>query len=1409
MITFTLDGQAVDAVQGESILNCAKRLDFDIPNLCHHQGEKQQECGLCVVEVQSTDGNTAVVKACQTLVCSNTRVITQSSQLTELRQQALNHLLDDHFADCEAPCQQACPAGVDVQAYLHHIAQGNHQQAVKIIKQTLPLPQSIGRVCPAFCEDACRRSAIDSPVAIRQLKRHAADLDAAKSPYIPERAPLTHKKIAIIGSGPAGISAGFYLSNNGHDVSIFEAMPEAGGWLRYGIPEYRLPKAILDQEIDILCQNGLSILLNQQLGRDIHLEQLINDYDAVCLAIGAQKAVPMTYPGSDLAGCFLGVDYLKDHCTEQSLQLGRRVAVIGGGNTAIDCARTAIRQGAAVTLVYRRTREEMPAEVYEIEEAEFEGVEFYFLTNPIQNHGDSNGRVNAITFEKMALGEADSSGRRRPVSTGETFTECFDTVIPAVSQTPDMAFLNHPQSQLSTGEVALTRWNTFQGCQHTMSAGVEKLFVLGDSRTGPATAIAAVADGKKAADAIEKLLNGQLSCQLNQQVFNSVKADNGQLSAQHFADVDPAPRAKAVELSAKARRHNFNEVELGLTSDSAIAEAQRCLSCGCQANTQCGLRNYATQYQVSVDPAKSAARQFTQDSSSPFIEFDANRCISCGACVEVCHQQAGHKAISFEADHFHALPQTNSQSTATNAPQRRAPRVGFSASMADSQCVQCGSCVQVCPTGALSDQRAQLQGQTTPLKVTSTICTYCGVGCRLNLHVDENLNKVIHVTGDDDSPVNQGMLCVKGRFGFDFINDQQRLQTPLIRKQGQLVAASWAEAIRYIATKLSEIKQAHGSDAIAGLASAKATNEDNYLFQKFFRSVIGTNNIDHCARLCHASTVTALYDALGSGAMTNDIASIDHADLIFIIGSDTTNAHPIIASRIKQALIQHGARLVVADPKRVDIADSAELYVAQKPGSDVMLLNAVMQQIIINDWHDLDYLAERVEGYSELYEEVMLPNYNLANAEKVTGIAAADIAKLANMIGTAQKTAVFYAMGITQHTSGHDNVTAIANLQLLCGNIGIEGAGINPLRGQSNVQGACDMGALPNYFSGYQKIDDPLIQMRFRRAWNKEELPHNIGLAATEMMHALYHGELKALYVMGENPVLSDPDQAHVLRGLQNAELLVVQDIFLTETAQLADVVLPAFSFAEKRGHFTNTERRVQQLQAAVEPPKQAKADWQIVNDIAMQMGADWHYQSEQQIWHEITAVTPQYRGISWANMDPNTSNGRMGIQWPCPADGHPGTPILHTRKFTRGLGKMRPVSYRQSAETPCQEYPLTLSTGRLLAQFHTGTLSRKTQGLNEIATPKVMISVIDAQSLGVSNGDMLKLTSRRGSIEIQAFVTKRAQVGVLFLPFHFAEAAANKLTNNALDPVAKIPEFKVCAVKAEKLTQAVNHSMI
>ncbi|EKO3408208.1 formate dehydrogenase subunit alpha [Vibrio fluvialis] len=1361
-----VSGVAYPYQSGQSLFEFLQSIHIDVPHLCatSHQADKQH-CDLCVVEVEQL----GIVRACERMLQPQMVIHTHSDTLYQARQSALKRLLSDHNADCEAPCQIACPAHVDIQSYLHHIAQGDHHKAVEVIKRQLPLPASIGRVCPAFCETECRRTLVDEPVAIRQLKRHAADVDRAAQPFRPIVPLGNGKHIAIIGAGPGGLACGYYLRLAGFSVTIFEAMPKPGGWLQYGIPEYRLPKQILDQEIDLLCQTGIQILCNQKVGQDFTLKQIQQEYDAVCVAIGAGLAVSAHYPGSDLSGCYLGVDYLKDAATERTLTTGKQVAVIGGGNTAIDCARTALRLGANVTLIYRRTVDEMPAEEYEIEAAAHEGVQFCFLTRPVENLADAQGRVRAVRLETMTQGEPDESGRRQPLPTGEFREQPFDTVISALSQTPDLSLFG---AELDA--VPLSRKHTAEVDEYTLHH-FDNIYAIGDFRRGPATAIEAIADGKRAADAItERLLLGPRPPAATR--FTSRKADTLSLvKCSEYRLEAKRRRISFPHLPSLYRRKNFSEVEIDPGELAARLEAARCLECGCQVNTDCRLRDYATEHQLSASALDCDNKQrFAVDKSSEFIVFDANRCISCGACVQTCQEETVHGALHFSA----------SQSR---------PMFHDGKLMGDSNCVQCGACVQMCPTGALVDKRDKSHARVEMLKPVKTVCTYCGVGCKVVMYVDEKANRVRYVEGDKDSPVNQGMLCVKGRFGFDFIHSPQRLTQPLIRRNGELQPARWDEAIALIAERFQHIKQVYGSDALGGFSSAKTTNQDNYLFQKLMRRELGTNNVDHCARLCHASTVTGLEASLGSGAMTNDIASIAHSDVIFIIGSDTTAAHPIIASHLKQA-IQHGARLIVADPKRIEMADHATLYVAQRPGTDVMLLNGIMQQIIIHAWYDETYLRQRVDGFDELIMEVMSDRYLPEKVELVTGVKAADVVKIAEMIGTARVTAVYYAMGITQHTTGHDNVRSIANLQMLCGNIGAEGGGINPLRGQSNVQGACDMGALPGDYPGYQKVTNPLVQAKFARAWHCDPLPSEPGLTLTEMIDAAASGQLRGLYVMGENPVLSDPHQAHVIDALNALDFLVVQDIFLSETAALADVVLPSCSFAEKQGHFTNTERRVQALSPAIKPPGEAREDWRIITDIANALGGNWHYQHVEQIQQEICSVTPQYAGMDWQRISEGS------LQWPCNEQAPNGTRILHQTSFKRGRGEMVAVPFEYAAELPDDDYPLILTTGRLLEQFHTGTMTRKTQGLDQRAGPRIMISVQDAERLGINNSERVRLCSRRGEIEAPAFVTKRMQAGVVFVPFHFAESPANRLTSEARDPTAKIPEFKVSAVRLEKI---------
>jgi formate dehydrogenase major subunit len=616
MFSITINGQLFEVDKNQTLLTIARHHNIHIPSLCDSDTyRKKHLCDLCEIEV---DGF-GIKKACKITPFDGMSVITESEQLSKRRKKALIRILSEHKAEyCEAPCQTACPAGVDIQSYLYHISKNDHKKAIEVIKQTLPMPLSIGRVCPAFCEAGCQRRLIDEPLAIRQLKRHSADIDlAALESYVPARKPHKDKSIAIIGSGPGGLTCGYYLSNEGYDVTVFEAMPNPGGWLRYGIPEYRLPKAILDKEIEIMCRNGMEIKTSCKLGEELTLSELSEKYDAVCMAVGASKAVGMGYPGSDLKGCYLGVDYLKDFVTEQQYITGKKVAVIGGGNTAIDCARTAVRAGADTTLIYRRTRAEMPAEAYEVDEAEKEGVKFSFLTNPVENIGDEHNRVNKVCLEKMALGTPDSSGRSRPEPTGEYITQEFDTVIAAVSQAPDLSFLDNDNI-----DIPLTRWNTIDCDETTMHSGVRNIFGIGDFRRGPATAVEAVADGRVAAKAIDCYLNGNMkSLQSNSfnfsnnskmQFVNPSHLTNvtqvmrslarGQTSEQkelNFSDaMKHILRVTMPELTVEQRQLNFSEVETGFTNQSAITEAKRCLECGCQLRNKCDLRDCASEYKI-------------------------------------------------------------------------------------------------------------------------------------------------------------------------------------------------------------------------------------------------------------------------------------------------------------------------------------------------------------------------------------------------------------------------------------------------------------------------------------------------------------------------------------------------------------------------------------------------------------------------------------------------------------------------------------------------------------------------------------------------------------------------------------------------------------------------------------------
>jgi formate dehydrogenase alpha subunit len=656
----------------------------------------------------------------------------------------------------------------------------------------------------------------------------------------------------------------------------------------------------------------------------------------------------------------------------------------------------------------------------------------------------------------------------------------------------------------------------------------------------------------------------------------------------------------------------------------------------------------------------------------------------------------------------------------------------------------------------------------------------------MNLGVKEN--KIVTVHGDRENQVNKGRLCVKGRFGIaDFVNSQERLTGPLIRKDGKLTEATWDRALELIASRLGEYK-----DKTAVISSAKCTNEDNYVIQKFARAVLGTNNIDHCARLCHAPTVAGLVQSFGSGAMTNSIGEISDAFCILAIGTNTTETHPIIGWEVRKA-VRKGGKLIVANPLEIPLCREATLWLQYPPGTDVALIMGICRVIVDEGLADISFIERRCENYAVFKES--LKDFSLEFVKNTTGIPGDRIIEAARLIATHKPAAILYAMGITQHTHGTDNVIALANLAMLTGNVGKASAGVNPLRGQNNVQGACDVGGLPNVYPGYLLVTDPFNQQKFESAWGVP-LSAQPGLTLTEMIDESHNGMIKAMYLVGENPVLSDADVNHVLECLKQLDFLVVQDIFLTETAQLAHVVLPGASFAEKDGTFTNTERRVQRVRKVIEPVGDSKPDWWITCLIAQKMGArGFEFENPSQIMDEINRLMPSYGGITYERLE------KGGLQWPCPKLQHTGTPVLHTEKFSRGMGLFIPLKYKPSVEHPDEDYPLILTTGRSIFQYHTGTMTRKVKGLNVMRSEElVKINPTDAENLGITGGETVKIISRRGEITAKAKIHEGSPPGVVFMTFHFSESPTNVLTNKSLDPAAKIPEYKVTAVRVEKI---------
>lgn len=792
-----------------------------------------------------------------------------------------------------------------------------------------------------------------------------------------------------------------------------------------------------------------------------------------------------------------------------------------------------------------------------------------------------------------------------------------------------------------------------------------------------------------------------------------------------------------------------------------------CFSCG--KNGDCQLQQYALDYGIDATSFTEGKRMpcHQEDTSNPFFSYDPEKCIMCRRCARVCQLRQGRDVLSIANRGFET---------------KMMPSYGQA--FDQSICESCGNCVSSCPTGALTAKDTKEYRKWETQKIPTT-CPHCGTGCQMNLLVKNN-----RLVGVEplDGPANKNLLCVKGKFAsYKFVGSGDRLTEPLIKRNGIFEPASWEEALALVSSKFNEIKAENGADALAGFSCSRATNEDNYVFQKMVRAAFGTNNVDNCARVCHSASVHGLAQTLGSGAMTNPIADItEDVDMILLVGSNPEEAHPVIGAQIRQA-IQRGTQVVVVDPRKINLVKDSALHLQVQAGTNVAFANGMMHVILKEGLADRHFIEERTEGFSDL--EKMVADYTPEKVAEICHIHPEDLIQAARMYAKAEKAPIIYCLGVTEHSTGTEGVMSMSNLAMLVGKVGKPGCGVNPLRGQNNVQGACDMGCMPYDFPGYQKVNNPEVIDKFEKAWHVP-LNRNTGLTSTKVLPAATAGNVKGLYIFGEDPIVTDPDTGHVRQALESLDFLVVQELFMTETAAYADVVLPGISYAEKDGTFTNTERRVQRVRKAVEPRGQAREDYEIFCEVMTRMGYPCAYESAKEIMEEISAVTPSFGGINYERLE------KESLQWPCRSLTDPGTPIMHVGSFARGKGLFKAIPYKQAQELPDEEYPYLMSTGRMLYHYNTRAMTGRTEGINQIANHSyIEINAVDAQALGIQEGDKVEVYSRRGKIETYAAVGNRVFPQEVFMTFHFPDGNVNEITNAVFDDIATIPEYKVCAV--------------
>jgi formate dehydrogenase major subunit len=997
-IRVNIDGREIRTYGGHTILEVAMQNGIDIPTLCRDEKiQNYGSCGICVVEVE---GNPRMVRSCSTAIAEGMVIRTQTDRIRESRKTTLELLLSDHTGDCKAPCTHGCPGHVDVQGYVGLIANKEYAEALKLIKKELPLPASIGRVCPHPCQTACRRGLVDESINIAWLKRYVADLDLESgSPYIPPMKADTGKRIAIIGGGPSGLSAAYYLRTQGHAVTIFEAMPEFGGMLKYGIPLYRLPKDVLLSEIDVVKRMGVEFRANVRIGKDLSLQFLRDTHDAVYVGIGAWTSMKLGCPGQDLKGVVGGIEFLTKFAVNEPTQTGNRIAVVGGGNTAMDAARTAIRLGAKeVYIIYRRTKEDMPAVDVEIEEAEEEGVTFKFLVNPIEFIGDASGQVKQIRLQKMKVAGGGSDGRTKVVAVeGEDEILDVDSVIMAIGQGLKVDGLE---------ELALNKWGNIISDSETFLTNLPGVFAGGDAvNKGATIAIEAIAHGKYAARVMDSYLQGSI-VPFKEPFY--VKRED--ITKDSFPDVVRQCASHMGHMAPEIRKGNFEEVVNGYTAQEAVSEGDRCLECGCHDYFECDLITHSQKYDVKPERFEGEMHKRLDEDNHPFIKRDPNKCILCGQCVRICDEVMDNTALGLVARGFDTIV-----------------KPAMEHNLNQTECISCGQCISVCPTGALIER--SLVHKPVPVRTTLTTsgCSSCSVGCTTDLESRGSL--LFRSLPKQGDTVNNGLLCSKGRFGFSAYLNDSRLTKPLVRQNGVLVETTFREAFLYVARRAQSIQLLHGSSALGVSISERYTNEEIYMAKKFANVTLGTNEV-----FSFGMKQSPLAEMLPHDASPNLIDELASTQVILAIGGDFVKDYTIAALKIKEA-VNKGAKLIQINHRHNKVDDWAAETISVD--NDVTFLKEIAKYLIDNSKQVIK--AEGYEGFKASLEGI-----HVSEAAEKVGRAYLD----------AKKAMIVY----DGRELSADGEMLVVAMTLLSGHIGSAREGFIKLRANANSQGLVDLG---------------------------------------------------------------------------------------------------------------------------------------------------------------------------------------------------------------------------------------------------------------------------------------------------------------------------------------------------------------